>query len=313
MQRAITTRSIPTRRCSRSAPPTSPRGCSAGSPPTPACPRRPPPSRRARSRSSSSLVTAALILATAVLLAPLFQDLPNAVLGAIVIAAVLGLIDVDEMRRYWAWRRTDFMIAVAAMVGVLLTTVLDRHGAGRPAVGRVRPVQREPPVRGGAGPHARPSRDVRRPQRVTRRQSLIPGLVIVRLDAPLYFFNANVAKAQILELVDDQRPEPRGVLIDLGAIGRPRRDDRGHARGPGGGAARPLGRGPAGPGEGLGPRPPAQDGPDGGGRRGSRLPVDRLGGDRLPAAVAERGRGAARGCRVDGPGSSGTTGGHSLP
>ena len=72
----------------------------------------------------SSLVTSALVLATAVLLAPLFQNLPNAVLGAIVIAAVLGLIDVAEMRRYWRWRRTDFFIAMTAMVGVLLTTVL---------------------------------------------------------------------------------------------------------------------------------------------------------------------------------------------
>ncbi len=72
----------------------------------------------------ASLVTSGLILATAVLLAPLFQNLPNAVLGAIVIAAVLGLMDVAEMRRYWAWRRTDFLIAVTAMIGVLLTTVL---------------------------------------------------------------------------------------------------------------------------------------------------------------------------------------------
>ena len=72
----------------------------------------------------SSLVTSALILATALLLAPLFKNLPNAVLGAIVITAVLGLIDVGEIRRYWAWRRTDFLLAMAAMVGVLLTTVL---------------------------------------------------------------------------------------------------------------------------------------------------------------------------------------------
>ena len=46
---------------------------------------------------------------------------------------------------------------------------------------------------------------------------LIPRLVIIRLDAPLYFFNANVAKAQILELVAARQPEPRGVLIDLAA------------------------------------------------------------------------------------------------
>ena len=52
MPRAITTRSIRTRSCWRSASPTSPRGSSAGSPPTRACPRQPPPSRRVRSRSS---------------------------------------------------------------------------------------------------------------------------------------------------------------------------------------------------------------------------------------------------------------------
>jgi MFS superfamily sulfate permease-like transporter len=41
--------------------------------------------------------------------------------------------------------------------------------------------------------------------------------VIVRLDAPLYFFNANVAKAQILGTVAAQEQPPRGVLIDLAA------------------------------------------------------------------------------------------------
>jgi MFS superfamily sulfate permease-like transporter len=47
--------------------------------------------------------------------------------------------------------------------------------------------------------------------------ALIPGLVIIRLDAPLYFFNANVARSQILELVAAQESAPRAVLIDLGA------------------------------------------------------------------------------------------------
>jgi sulfate permease, SulP family len=164
----------------------------------------------------ASLVTSGLILATAVLLAPLFQNLPNAVLGAIVIAAVLSLMDVGEMRRYWAWRRTDFTIAVTAMVGVLLTTVLAGmllavllsvvfvlYKASRPYVAAL---GRMPGHRGTFGdltrhPDAEP----------------VPRLVIIRLDAPLYFFNANVAKKQILDLVGAQKPEPRGVLIDLAA------------------------------------------------------------------------------------------------
>jgi MFS superfamily sulfate permease-like transporter len=45
----------------------------------------------------------------------------------------------------------------------------------------------------------------------------VPRLVIVRLDAPLYFFNANVAKAEIVDIVAAQEPSPQGVLIDLAA------------------------------------------------------------------------------------------------
>jgi SulP family sulfate permease len=164
----------------------------------------------------ASLITSGLILATAVLLAPLFQNLPNAVLGAIVITAVLSLMDVGELRRYWAWRRTDFVIAIAAMVGVLLTTVLIGmllavmlsvmfvlYKASRPYVAAL---GRMPGHRGTFGD-------------LTRHPDaeLIPRLVIIRLDAPLYFFNANVAKKQILDLVAAQQPEPRGVLIDLAA------------------------------------------------------------------------------------------------
>ncbi len=164
----------------------------------------------------SSLVTAGLVLATAMVLAPLFQNLPNAVLGAIVIAASLGLMDVGEMRRYWAWRRTDFLIAMAAMLGVLLTTVLTGmlvavmlsvafvlYKASRPYVAALGRMPGHQETFGDLARHP----DAERIQR----------LVIVRLDAPLYFFNANVAKAQILELVAARQPEPRGVLLDLAA------------------------------------------------------------------------------------------------
>ena len=120
------------------------------------------------------------------------------------------------MRRYWAWRRTDFLIAVVALVGVLLTTVLTGlaiavllsvafllYRASRPyvaALGRI------PGYRNTFG-------DVQRHPDA----EIVPDLLLVRLDAPLYFFNANVAKAQILDLVAARDPAPRGILIDLAA------------------------------------------------------------------------------------------------
>ena len=164
----------------------------------------------------ASIVTAALVLATAVFLAPAFANLPNAVLGAIVIAASLSLMDVREMRRYWAWRRTDFLIALVALVGVVMTTVLIGlviavllsvafllYRASRPYVAALGQM---PGYRATFG-------DLLRHPDATP----IPGLLVVRLDAPLYFFNANVARTQIRDLLRARRPAPHGLLIDLAA------------------------------------------------------------------------------------------------
>jgi len=164
----------------------------------------------------SSIVTAVLIFATAVLLAPLFKNLPNAVLGAIVIAAVLTLMDVGEMRRYFRWRRTDFALATAALVGVITTTVLVGlmiavllsvvlllYRASRPYVA----------VLGKLGGVQATYADVGRHPNAKQ----IAGLLILRLDAPLYFFNSNVARRQILDLVAASDPQPRAIVLDIGA------------------------------------------------------------------------------------------------
>jgi high affinity sulfate transporter 1 len=73
----------------------------------------------------ASLVTGGLVVGTLLVLAPLFSDLPKAVLGAIIIdAVVFGMIDVKEFKRLRHVARADFWIAVAAVVGVLSAGVL---------------------------------------------------------------------------------------------------------------------------------------------------------------------------------------------
>jgi high affinity sulfate transporter 1 len=73
----------------------------------------------------ASLVTGGCILATLVALAPLFSQLPKAILGAVIIdAVVFGMIDVGELRRLHRVARFDFVVAVAAIVGVLSSGVL---------------------------------------------------------------------------------------------------------------------------------------------------------------------------------------------
>ena len=73
----------------------------------------------------ASLATGGIVLATLILLAPLFSELPKAVLAAIIIdAVVFGMIDLAEFRRLRRVKPFDFWIAIAAVIGVLSVGVL---------------------------------------------------------------------------------------------------------------------------------------------------------------------------------------------
>ncbi|MGI9666763.1 MAG: SulP family inorganic anion transporter [Acidimicrobiia bacterium] len=72
----------------------------------------------------TSIITAIFTLITIVALTWLFEPLPEAVLGAIVIHAVWGLIDFSGFVTFWQTRRIDFMLAVAAFLGVILVDIL---------------------------------------------------------------------------------------------------------------------------------------------------------------------------------------------
>ena len=165
---------------------------------------------------ASSLLTAGLVLATALLLAPLFQNLPMTVLAAVVITAVLGLMDPAAIARYWSWRHSDAVLAVIALVGVIGTDVLTGlsiavllsvslllYRASRPYLAVLGRLPGTPPAYVD----------------VTRHETAeaVSGLLLLRIDAPLYFFNATVARAQILTCVDAASPLPHTVVIDVGS------------------------------------------------------------------------------------------------
>jgi SulP family sulfate permease len=162
----------------------------------------------------SSLVSSGLILLVVLFLAPLLKNLPTAVLGAIVLSSILGLFNVAEIKRYYYQRKTDFYLALTALIGVvssdvmtglmiavLLSVVMLLYRASRPYIATL---GRRPGAPGEYG-------DISR----NKEAELIPGLVILRLDAPLYFFNANVARTQILGLTKVNPPQ--AILLDLGA------------------------------------------------------------------------------------------------
>ena len=76
----------------------------------------------------ASLTTGGIIVLTLIAFAPLFSVLPKAVLGAVIIDAVIsGMIDIPEMRRLYRVKRFDFGIAVAAILGRALVRRAGGH------------------------------------------------------------------------------------------------------------------------------------------------------------------------------------------
>jgi MFS superfamily sulfate permease-like transporter len=168
---------------------------------------------RAGARTPASLVTAAAATAlVALFLTPLFEPLPEATLGAIVVVAVLGMMKVGKLRRLWELRRADFWLAVIALVGVLVLPTLQALGLAVLASMAVLIWRASEPrltllgrAKGGLEPL-----DLR-----SSPEAAVPGLVIVRPDEMLFFANAAAVRDGILAAAAAAEPRCSVVLLDL--------------------------------------------------------------------------------------------------
>ncbi|MGW6378121.1 SulP family inorganic anion transporter [Rhodococcus sp. NPDC055112] len=167
----------------------------------------------------SGLVVAALTVVTLLFLTGLFENLPEATLAAVVIAAVIELVDVSAIKRlYGVWTqrlgsiygpaaRADFAGAVAAMMGVLLFDTLPGLVIGigvsmllllyRSSRPHVAALAKEGSLWVDAERH---------PDIATR-----PDVVVVRVEAGLFFANADHVKERIEALCTE---DTRTVVLD---------------------------------------------------------------------------------------------------
>ncbi len=162
----------------------------------------------------ASLVTGALVLATLIVLAPLFSQLPKAVLAAIIIdAVVFGMIDVPELRRLYRVTRFDFWVAAAAIIGVLSAGVLAGVVIGVAlSLGWLVYVATQPsmPLL-GREPDTQVFRDIdENPDDET-----FEGIVVLRLDGGLFFATAEALENRIRALVDERI---RALVLDLEGV-----------------------------------------------------------------------------------------------
>ena len=164
----------------------------------------------------ASLFQALLVLLTMLFLAALFTDLPEAVLGAIVISAVLPLIEVDELKRLFHVQQAEFWLAMAALLGVLTFGTLQGVFIG---VGLslflliARASKPRIPVMGRKPGHEVYHRIDDYPDYET-----VPGLVVLGFDGTLYFATADALRERIREVIVDADPPVKDIVIDLAAV-----------------------------------------------------------------------------------------------
>jgi len=160
----------------------------------------------------ASLVCAFLILLTMLFLAGLFTTLPNAVLGAVVIDAAIGLIKFQEFRRYQLNRR-DFAAFLAAAVGLFFIGILAGViiGVVLSLLLLIATTSQSPVRRMGYDRAEDAYVDADKyPQ-----AEIIPGVVIAEIRGPLFFADASNFRTAVLALV--RKYKPHTVVVDLDA------------------------------------------------------------------------------------------------
>ncbi|MCH8525515.1 MAG: STAS domain-containing protein, partial [Balneolales bacterium] len=159
----------------------------------------------------SSLVSVALVALTVLFFTPLFYYLPAAVLGAIIMVAVFGLLDVAEMKHLWHTDRRDFALLMITFLvtlligikegiatGVVLSLTMVIYRSTRPQVAELGEL-------GNTGIY----RNVLRYPEAVKRDDLL----VFRFDDALYFANASYFKDEIASKIRARGNRLKKVIL----------------------------------------------------------------------------------------------------
>jgi high affinity sulfate transporter 1 len=173
---------------------------------------RTPVAEAAGARTQLTSVVGALSIALLLLVAPnLLRHLPTAALAAVVIAAAIGLIEVADLKRIYRIQRWEFWLSIVCFVGVAVLGVI-------PGIGLAIVIAIIEFLWDGWRPHSavlgraqgvKGYHDMKRYPDARR----IPGLVLFRWDAPLFFANAEFFKERALDAVATSPTPVRWLVV----------------------------------------------------------------------------------------------------
>jgi high affinity sulfate transporter 1 len=173
---------------------------------------RTPVAEAAGARTQLTCIVGALAIAILLLVAPnLLQYLPSAALAAVVIAAAIGLIEVTDLRRIYRIQQWEFWLSIACFIGVAVLGVI-------PGIGLAIVIAIAEFLWDGWRPHSAVlgrASGVKGYHDITRYPDArrIPGLVLFRWDAPLFFANAEFFKERVLDAVAKSPTPVRWLVV----------------------------------------------------------------------------------------------------
>jgi sulfate permease, SulP family len=162
------------------------------------------------------LVSALMALLTVFFLAGLFADLPQPVLGAIVIWAVSGMIDPGRVTQYWRARSLEFWASLGALLGVLLINILPgvAIGVALSFILLIHTIDHPHIATLGRSRDGSRYSDLEDDTDATP----IPRVHIHRFEAELIFANADIFQDDLLARIRALDPPPHTVILDFEAI-----------------------------------------------------------------------------------------------
>jgi SulP family sulfate permease len=169
---------------------------------------------KAGAKTPLALVFASATIALCLLyLTGLLANLPNVVLAAIVLVAVKGLVNISELRRVWKLSRMEFWVAMAAFAGVLLLGILKGVLLATlvSMLLLIRRVAHPHVARLGRVPGTTRYSDCER----NPDNESIPGVLIVRVEAGILYFNTGHVRERLRVLVAAEGEGLRQVVWDL--------------------------------------------------------------------------------------------------
>lgn len=164
----------------------------------------------------SSIISALLIILTLLFFTEVFYHLPSAILAAVVMSAVAGLIDIKEPLQLWKKDRSDFFMLIATFLltltlgieigiisGMGLSLLMVIYKASRPHMAQL-----------GRVPGTKVFRNINRFDQL----EVFEDLLMVRIDGPIYFANVEYIKDKMDRWIDRRNGKIKMIIFDMESV-----------------------------------------------------------------------------------------------